>query len=85
MTLLASEGTFTFYNNNNLTGFGFTNRNSTIKKEAYDANDDFLVKAADDGTIIEIGFYDVQEDGNVKSLSEKSFLDSTNMLFTILR
>lgn len=55
-----------FYNNNNLTGFGFTNRNSTIKKEAYDANDDFLVKAADDGTIIEIGFYDVQEDGNVK-------------------
>jgi hypothetical protein len=55
-----------FYNNNNLTGFGFTNRNSTIKKEAYDANDDFLVKAADDGSIIEIGFYDVQEDGNVK-------------------
>ena len=55
-----------YYESNSLIGENFKSRNYTIKQEAYDVNDDFLVKASVEGNVIEVGFYNVEEDGSVR-------------------
>lgn len=84
-----------FYENNNKES-DIEVPNYTIKQEAYDVNDDYLVKASIAGDIIELGLYTVDEDGNVSQMGQrneggiirtapsKSSLDSQNLSSGVL-
>lgn len=60
-----------FYENNNKQDKVQEN-NSTIKNEAYDLNDDYLVKACLIGNSIQLDMYTVNEDGSVSQQGEKN-------------
>lgn len=60
-----------FYENNNKQNKVEAN-NSTIKNEAYDINDDYLVKACILGDSIQLDMYTVNEDGTVSQQGEKN-------------
>ena len=60
-----------FYENNNKES-DINSTNYTIKQEAYDVNDDYLVKASIAGDIIELGLYTVDEDGDVSQIGQRN-------------
>lgn len=84
-----------FYKNNNKES-DIQSANYTIKQDAYDVNEDYLVKASIAGDIIELGIYTVDESGNVsqtgsrneggviRTAPSRSSLDSQNLSYNIL-
>jgi len=60
-----------FYENNNKES-DIETPNYTIKQEAYDVNDDYLIKTSIAGDVIELSFYDLDDDGNVSQIGERN-------------
>jgi len=60
-----------FYENNNKES-DIEATNYTVKQEAYDANNDYLVKASIAGDVVELGFYNLDDDGNVSQIGQRN-------------
>ena len=60
-----------FYENNNKES-DIETPNYTIKQEAYDVNDDYLIKTSIAGNVVEVSFYDLDDDGNVSQIGERN-------------